>query len=278
MSCFRTALAAFALVLLAGCAGGGSQSAATGAPTDPNDPYEPVNRQILDVNLALDNHVIKPVALAYRDVLGPWPRTRIRRFLQNIEEPAAFVNDVLQGRLVDAGDVAVRFAVNSTLGGAGFFDVATDLVGTPRQERDFGQTLYSWGVPDGPYLMVPILGPSNPRDFVGTVANGFLNPISWLLPLPANLGRGVVSGIDEREQNIGALEELQRSSLDFYARLRSVWRQHRSAQLGRSSAQDENPDVLEDPGANRPQGQAPGQIPQGQNQGGGITILDDPGA
>ncbi len=243
-------IAALLLTLLAGCATGADQPAANAAPTDPTDPYEGLNRQVLDVNLALDDAVLRPAAVAYRDVLGPWPRTRIRNFLLNIEEPTVFVNNVLQGRLEDAGDIAVRFVVNSTLGGAGFWDVATDLTSTPRQQRDFGQTMYHWGVPDGPFLMVPILGPSNPRDFVGTVANGFLNPISWFLPFPANLGRGAVSGLDEREQNIETLDELRKGSLDFYARLRSVYSQYRSGQLGRTSAESNNPDVLDDPGAN----------------------------
>jgi phospholipid-binding lipoprotein MlaA len=234
-----------ALVLLAGCAGNSGQQAAT----NPDDPYERMNRQVLDVNLAVDEAVLKPLAQTYRDTLGPWPRTRIRLFLRNIEEPSVFVNNLLQGRLEDAGDIAVRFVVNSTLGGAGFFDVATDLAGTPHQVRDFGQTLYRWGVPDGPYLVVPILGPSNPRDFVGGIANGLLNPISWVIPFYANLARGAVSGLDEREQNIETLQELQKDSIDFYARLRSVWQQHRNSQLGRTSAESDNPDVLDDPGS-----------------------------
>lgn len=238
------------LVLLGGCASGSVGPASTVASTDPTDPYEALNRDIFEVNLAIDDTVLRPVAMAYRDVLGPWPRTRIRRFLLNIEEPAVLVNNLLQGRLEDAGDIAVRFVLNSTLGGAGLFDVATDLAGTPYQQRDFGQTLYRWGVPDGPYLMVPILGPSNPRELAGTLANGLLNPISWVLPLPANLARGAVGGLDEREQNIENLDELRRGSLDFYARLRSVWRQYRDGQLGRSSAESNNPDVLDDPAAN----------------------------
>lgn len=250
MPLIRPVLVALMLALvlgpLAGCAG---SEQAPGTTADPTDPYEAMNRQVLDVNLAIDEAVFKPVALAYRDALGPWPRARLRNFMLNFDEPTTLVNDLLQGRLEDAGDSLVRFTVNSTLGGAGLWDVATDLAGTPRQQRDFGQTLYRWGIPDGPYLMVPIMGPSNPRDFVGNVANGFLNPISWFIPLYANLGRSVVSGIDEREQNIEALDELQRGSLDFYARLRSVWRQHRSGQLGRTSAESDNPEVLDDPDA-----------------------------
>jgi len=242
------AFAALLLAVLAGCAGSGDQPATADAAPESNDPHERLNRQVLGVNLAIDDAVLRPAAMAYRDTLGPWPRTRIRNFFNNIEEPTVLVNNLLQGRLEDAGDIAVRFTLNSTLGGAGFWDVATDLAGTPRQQRDFGQTLYRWGIPDGPYLIVPILGPSNPRDFVGTVANGFLNPISWFLPIYANIGRGAVSGLDEREQNIEALDDLRRGSLDFYARLRSVYGQYRDGQLGRTRADSSNPDVLDDPG------------------------------
>ncbi len=251
MSKSPLAAAVLLLPLLGACAAETTAPTTTAqtAPLDPADPYEGLNRQVLDVNLQLDDAILRPVAVAYRDAIGPWPRTRIRLFLQNIEEPAVFINNVLQGRLEDAGDIAIRFVVNTTLGGAGFFDVATDLTKTPRQQRDFGQTMYSWGVPDGPFLMVPILGPSNPRDFVGTVANGFLNPIGWFLPFYANIGRGAVGGLDEREQNIEALDDLRRGSLDFYARLRSVWGQYRDGQLGRSAAQSDNPEVLDDPGA-----------------------------
>jgi phospholipid-binding lipoprotein MlaA len=262
---FRTAIIALTLALLAGCASSRDQTAATAAPTDPTDPWEHVNRQIFDVNLAIDRAVIKPVAQGYRDILGPWPRTRIRRFLQNMEEPRFLVNNALQGRLEAAGDTLARFVVNSTLGGAGFFDVATDLIGTPRDERDFGQTLYSWGVGDGPYVMVPLTGPNFTRDFGGNIVDGFLNPISWLLPFYANITRGAGLGIDQREQNIETLDALQRDSLDFYARLRSVWQQHRAAQLGRTTPGSETPDVLEDPGANKPQGVTP-------------NVLEDPGA
>lgn len=250
----RTPTLVAALLLaatLGACASSEGPPATTAAEaTDPGDPYEGFNRQVLDVNLRVDRNVLRPVAVAYRENIGSWTRTRIRNFLLNIDEPAVTANNILQGRIEDAGDSLVRFGVNTTLGGLGLFDVATDLTGTPRQQRDLGQTFYSWGIPDGPYLVVPILGPSNPRDFVGTVGNGFLNPISWFLPFYANLARGAVGGVDEREQNIETLDELQRGSLDFYARLRSVWRQHRDGQLGRTAAETGPAETLDDPEAN----------------------------
>ena len=241
-------LLALLLPACAGRQGDAAAAAATPAATDPSDPYEHLNREILDVNLAIDDAVFRPVAVFYRDTVGPWSRTRIRNFLVNINEPTVAANALLQARPLDMARSLARFGLNSTVGLAGFFDVATDE-GLPQQTRDFGQTLYSWGVPDGPYLMLPFAGPSNPRDTVGMIANGFLNPINWVLPFGANVGRTVALGVDEREQHIEGLDELRSSSLDFYARLRSVWRQRRDAELGRTTAEGEGLDVLEDPAA-----------------------------
>jgi phospholipid-binding lipoprotein MlaA len=211
---------------------------------DPGDPLEATNREILDLNLRLDGAVIRPVAVFYRDSLGEWTRTRIRNVLQNMNEPMVAANALLQGRPLDAGQSTLRFVINSIGGLGGMFDLE-QFGGPPRVIRDLGQTLYVWGVPDGPFLMLPVAGPSNPRDLVGLVGNGFLNPINWVVPFSANIGRGVVEGVDTRERNIETLDELQATSLDLYARLRSLWRQHRSAELGRTTTAA--PEVLDDP-------------------------------
>lgn len=211
----------------------------------PDDPLEATNRDILDFNLRLDNAVIKPVALFYRNNVGAWTRTRVRNVLDNMQEPRFLANNLLQGRPLAAGENLMRFTINSTLGLGGMFDMA-QFGGPARAPRDFGQTLALWGVPDGPYLMWPIAGPSNPRDSVGFVVNGLLDPIDWVLPFYGLALRGAAEGLDAREQNIEALEELQAGSLDFYARLRSVWRQRRDAELGRVSG--EAVEVLDDPG------------------------------
>jgi len=220
--------------------------ATTGPATDPTDPLEATNRQVLDVNLGLDRAVFRPVAVFYRDSLGEWTRTRIRNVLRNMEEPTVVANALLQGRPQDAGQALMRFVINSVGGLGGMFDLE-QFGGPPRIIRDLGQTLYVWGVPDGPFLMLPVAGPSNPRELVGLIGNGFMNPINWVIPISAGVGRGVVEGIDTRERNIETLDELQASSLDLYARLRSLWRQHRDAELGRSSTAA--PDVLDDPEA-----------------------------
>lgn len=261
-----------AAMLLQACAGngGGQQQAAagpaTGAPaaasptntrpslTEEGDPLESVNRKVLDFNLTVDDHAIKPVAEFYRDNIGPWVRTRIRNVINNLEEPRYLANSLLQGQPLVAGQTFMRFVINSTLGLGGMFDME-QIGGPPRTPRDFGQTLYVWGLPPGPYLMLPILGPSNPRDTVGSVADGFMNPINWLMPFYGNVSRGVVGGIDTRAQNIESVEQLRSGSLDFYARLRSVWQQHRDAELRAATGEPprEGPDLdlLEDPGAAR---------------------------
>ncbi len=130
------------------------------------------------------------------------------------------------------------------LGLGGMFDLEP-IGGPPRQEIGFDQTLHAWGLPDGPYLMLPFAGPSTPRDLAGDVGDGLLNPLSWAIPLGGNLGRTVALGLDERERNGEALDDIRSNSLDPYARLRSLWRQNRDAKLGRATA--EAPEVLDDP-------------------------------
>jgi len=242
----RLPLLALALTLsLGACATRGADGEAAGTP---GDPLEPVNRDILNANLAVDDAVLRPVALGYREVVPEFARTGIRNVLDNIQEPRILANNILQGRLLDAGHTTMRFFFNSTVGLGGLFDVATDF-GIARRTGDFGQTLHSWGLESGPYLMLPLAGPSNTRDTVGMVADGFLNPLTWLIPFEGNVARAVVGGVDLREQNIEGLDQLRSGSLDFYARLRSVWQQRRDAELGRTGDAGDRIDVLEDPGA-----------------------------
>jgi phospholipid-binding lipoprotein MlaA len=254
------------VLALGACAGGASKprqvaQAGTvppvfvaGAPTDPTDPFEATNRRILDLNFKLDDAVFKPVAKGYRAVLGPWPRQRIRNVLENINEPAVAANRLLQGKPIEAGTSFMRFVINSTLGLGGMFDLAS-IGGPPKQVADLGQTLALWGVGDGPYLMLPIAGPSNPRELTGMIGNGFLNPLGYPSPFVASIGRGVALGLDERERNIESIEDLRSGSIDVYARLRSLWRQHRDAELGRTTVTE--PDVLEDPGEDTPAARVP---------------------
>lgn len=276
------------LLLLAGCgptliARGGIEvpSAASqfAGNTDPGDPFERVNRHMLDFNTVVDESVLRPVAETYVAVVPAYGRLRIRQFLDNLGEPLIFAHNILQLRLRDATTTAGRFALNTTLGGAGFFDLATGQ-GLTRQTGDAGQTLARYGVGEGPYLMLPLLGPSNLRDAFGDTVDGFGNPLLLALG-PAfssytlgilNASRGVLAGIDLRAENLDTLDELRRDSIDFYARLRSVSRQRRAfgamSAIGRSV-----PDPLDDPGAAPP---SPGAAPP--SPGAALPpVLDDPG-
>jgi phospholipid-binding lipoprotein MlaA len=252
----RSAAAPLLLALaLAGCA------TATG-PTDPSDPFEATNRRVLDFNMALDDRVIRPVAEAYRVALPEELRARIRLFLANLNEPVVLANNVLQGRFLDAGHTLMRFYINTTAGLVGMFDVATPA-GIARRTGDFGQTLHAWGVPEGPYLMLPILGPSNPRDLVGTAVDAVGSPVGLatsavtgtITAQLVGVGRGTVGGLDMRAEALEELDALRRESIDFYARLRSVAQQRREAEVnsalsrGIAGGEGPAPAALDDPGA-----------------------------
>ncbi len=242
--------AAILLGLLTGCASGGA---------DPADPFEPSNRAVLDFNTALDESVLRPAAEAYRDNVPAPMRTALRNFLRNLNEPAVLANNLLQGRVLDAGHTLMRFYINSTAGGLGLFDVATPS-GIERRSGDFGQTLHAWGVPDGPYLMLPLFGPTTVRDAVGDGVDALASPVglvtgattSAALSQMLGVGRGALGGLDLRAENIETLDALRSESLDYYARLRSVVRQRRDAELGRSSADGEGLTTLDDPGGAAP--------------------------
>jgi len=246
----RLVLAVLLALALSACAQQAAGPAGATPPVlsspDPADPYEQTNRAMLNGMLALDDAVVLPVAKTYRTVVPGWVPTRLRNVLQNMQEPGVAVNRLLQGRPLLAGQSVMRFVVNSTLGLGGAFDLQP-IGGPPKQIVDFGQTLAVWGVRDGPYLMIPFIGPSTPRDFTGQVVNGWLNPVSWPIPLFGNLSRGLLQGLDERAQNIEPLAEIRNGSLDPYARMRSLWRQNRNAQIGLTEASD--PTILDDPGA-----------------------------
>lgn len=225
-----------------------------------NDPLEPMNRKILDFNLFLDRIFIKPVAQGYRWIVPEYGRNRIRNFLDNLNEPVIFFNDTLQGEFSRANTTAGRFLFNSTFGIGGLWDRASQI-GMEKQSGDFGQTLYSWGVPDGPYLVLPLLGPSNPRDAVGLAVDSYMDPFFWGVTVHfrgtgaenAGLYRWIVTGIDERSRNIETFDEIQKNAIDLYAQLRSLWRQHRAAELRHGEpAPPEDQDLYTDPALKKP--------------------------
>jgi phospholipid-binding lipoprotein MlaA len=231
---FKRALIVGMLAMLAACATPPTDPAARADFDATNDPLEPMNREIFSFNEFFDRYLLKPVAQGYGAVVPEFGRRAMRNFLDNLGEPVIFANNMMQGQFKRAHDTVGRFLMNSTLGVGGVLDLATDA-GLEKQSGDFGQTLYSWGVPDGPYLVLPIFGPSDPRDAGGMVVDGFMDPWGYLAAdygaRVATYARFAATGVDERQRNLQNIDELQRNAIDFYAELRSLWRQHRASDL-----------------------------------------------
>ncbi|HLI12635.1 MAG TPA: VacJ family lipoprotein [Alphaproteobacteria bacterium] len=216
--------------LLTACATPPTDPEARAAFEEANDPFEPANRKIFDVNLALDDNIFQPVAKAYRKVPEP-VRTGVHNMMKAVDSPDLFANEVAQGEIDDAADTVLRMVINLTAGLGGFFDVAASHGDLPAHDTDFGITLGKWGVGSGPYLMLPVFGPSNPRDVAGKIVDNFADPIGYFTTFPEDAGRTVLEGVDLRERNLDPLEEIRRTSVDFYATLRSLYQQRRAAQI-----------------------------------------------
>jgi phospholipid-binding lipoprotein MlaA len=196
-----------------------------------SDPLEPMNRAIFDANNFLDELLFEPISRMYRGVLPGLVREGITNVLENAATPVILANDLFQGEWQRAHTTFGRFMLNTITGAGGIIDTAT-WAGMPEGHyEDFGQTLAVHGVPSGPYLVLPILGPSNPRDAAGRVVDLLLNPTFWLLPTDASIAKTSVDGINYRSQNIETIDELRRTSLDFYTATRSLFLQLRAAEL-----------------------------------------------
>ncbi len=250
----RDVVIASFLSLAAGCAAVPREPGARAAFKANNDPLEPLNRSVFAFNLAVDRVLAKPLARGYRRALPREARDALRHFLDNLDEPVAMANCILQVRFKAAAIDGGRFAVNSTVGIAGLSDVATGLK-LPEQVGDFGQTLWAWGAGEGPYLIIPLLGPAGARDGVGRGVDFFLDPLRYVpahqdYPALVTIGLIVADGVDDRARNLDALDEIQRESIDYYASIRSLYRQDRAAELGggKSPTVTTAPDFYDDPG------------------------------
>ncbi len=199
-----------------------------------NDPLEPLNRAAFFVNDGIDTLVLRPAAEAYRIFLPPEVRTAIRNVLANLRSPVILVNDLLQGETDRAGVTLGRFVLNTTIGVGGIWDRARDF-GLLGHTEDFGQTLAVWGLPEGPYLFIPVLGPSNPRDLAGSAADIAISPLTWIsgndTVEAVMISRTALTALDTREGLIEPLDALRQGSLDPYAALRSAYRQRRAAEI-----------------------------------------------
>jgi phospholipid-binding lipoprotein MlaA len=181
-SAFQTKLAGVTLAAvmtlgLGGCATAPSDSAAKAEFEQANDPLEPFNRAVFAVNMQLDKMLLRPAGIVYRGVLPKPVQTGVNNFLGNLRAPVVFANDVLQGDIDRAGNTAGRFAINTTVGVLGVWDAAAHF-GIHGHSEDFGQTFGTWGIGEGFYLVLPLLGPSNPRDGIGLLAEYFVDPFN----------------------------------------------------------------------------------------------------
>ncbi len=251
--CRRLIVFLAALTLVAGCASqpkpaadgwSGSDEQQFAEVDTENDPIELINRFTFAFNLALDTMVFQPVASFYRFLLPVEVRNSVRNTVRNLRSPLIFINDVLQGEFERAETTLVRFLVNSTIGVLGLFDVAADM-GYPYHNEDFGQTLGAHGVGEGFYLVLPILGPSSPRDGIGMLVDMYLDPMTYAAEAADVedflLARTVADGIDTRARHIDTIEDLKRDSIDFYARVRSLYRQSRTNEINNGEAPEDSP-------------------------------------
>ena len=200
-----------------------------------NDPFEPVNRGVFAFNQAADKAVLKPVAKGYRWLVPEFVRKSVINVFTTLKQPAYFLNALLQGQIKDGGYVLERTFVNLTFGCLGLFDVATEL-DIPEPDYDFGQTLAKWGWHnEGPFLMLPLIGPSNPRDAIGYGADALTNPLDWRLRHEPILVYGVTAteGFVKREKALELLDNLEKSSTDYYAAMRTMYRQNRQKKINK---------------------------------------------
>lgn len=222
--------------LLAGCATAPprSDTADYQAFEQTNDPIEPTNRFFFSVNNKIDTYAFKPVARGYVDITTQPIRNHVGNFITNIGEPARLVNFMLEGKPTLAGTALVRFLVDSTVGIGGIFDPAASL-GYKETDTDFGLTLAVWGLPAGPYLYLPVLGPSGARDVLNYPVEYFATPMEAAPASGALTDFGYSETglhlVNTRAEYLGTVDQINATALDPYATFRSLYRQSRDAEL-----------------------------------------------
>ena len=230
----RLALTLTLAGLAAACASPPPESdpAARQAYYEANDPLEPLNRSIWAFNRGFDTVLLRPVATVYRDAVPSPVQTGVRNFLDNLKQPLNIANSLLQGNPERAGQATGRFLTNTLVGFGGFLEIVPSM---PKAEEDFGQTLAVWGAADGPYLMLPILGPSNPRDLGGLIVDSLADPFNYIAnrndQIWFPITHTVVNAVDVRSRNIKTLDDIEAQSIDFYAAIRSLVRQRRMDEI-----------------------------------------------
>lgn len=233
------ALCAFLTLGTAGCAH--SVNPQEGYKAGIHDPLEPINRGVFAFNNALDTVIINPICRLYNALLPDFFRDGVRNFMRNLSSPILVGNELLQGDIKDAGVSTARFIINTTAGIGGLVDVASGQ-GLSYHEADFGQTLGVWGLGDGFYIVLPVIGPSSLRDTVGMTVDSYADPVriwsfnthrEWIY-----YTRIGVDGLDQRARIMKAMEDLRRNSLDYYAAVRSAYVQKRAALIHHKDAKN----------------------------------------
>jgi phospholipid-binding lipoprotein MlaA len=225
-----------ACLLVAGCATKppASDPDAVAEYQEANDPLEPTNRVFYEINNGLDTVILRPAAQAYRFLVPQPVRLSVHNLISNLSTPVLLGNDMLQGKPRRAGDTAMRFVINTTAGVLGLFDVAADW-GYPAHDAGFGTTLALWGLPEGPFLFLPVLGPSNPRDAVGFGTDIVMDPFTWVgqgaAVVAVSWTRTAMSAVDTRERVLDPVDSVKKTALDPYATFRSLYRQHRESEI-----------------------------------------------
>ena len=256
----NTVLALAATGLISGCA--------TGPDRKPGDPFEPMNRAVFQFNDKLDAYVARPVAQGYQKVTPQPLRTAVSNFFSNLGDLSNAANALLQLKITDATEDIVRFAFNSTFGLGGLLDWATPA-GLPKHHEDFGLTLGHWGVPSGPYLVLPLFGPSTVRDSMGLVVDVKFNPLNYMEPALRN-PLYVLQFVSVRSDLLGATDLLQAAALDKYSFVRDAYTQQRKARLRGPSDNAAPLPNYEDHGES-------GAAAPGQGTSGGLPNYADPG-
>lgn len=257
MTAFRIIAAALGLAALTACAAqeqdpaprtaaptadcsrqGGAEAECPERDEAASDPWEDANRSVFGVNEAVDDYLLDPAASGYRAVVPRFGRERVSNLLANANAPVLLVNDVLQANGRGAMETLWRFLLNSTAGVGGLFDVAAEL-GIPEHSTDFGLTLATWGVEPGPYVVLPLLGPSTVRDAAGRIVDAAASPLTWVLPAHdlswVGWTRDGVEAVSMRDAYDGVIDEIEKSSLDPYTTYRSMYLQHREKKAADAS-------------------------------------------
>ena len=227
---WRIAALGFVVALAQGCA--------TGPAANPVDPLEPLNRTVFKFNDGFDRAIFKPVATVYQDVTPSPVRTGVKNVFNNVADVWSVVNNALQFKPKETLETGMRVAFNTVFGLAGLIDIGTEMR-LARNKQDFGQTLGYWGVPSGPYLVLPFFGPSSVRDSVGTGVDSSADLIKNLSNVPVRNSSLGLRVVDKRAEFLGATDVLEQAALDKYSFTRDLYLQRRSNSIGKESVQQE---------------------------------------